>query len=203
MPLRQILDPKLRPKGFSHGVPSELLEECGPKAEILFAQRFPDWSRDKQLFCVSATAGFDFSGRVVHLGLLFILEPRERPRFDLPYTGLPEEDQFYASALMQRMASPGSGDSWVQSVRELSELPSSRGPATNVELQRSAVPFYSLYVAGPSGLTRKSAIRRKLRRSAIVFLILFAVVGVWLSARACERSLQPAVQTGVVTWRFS
>ena len=26
LPLRQILDPKLRPAGFSHGVPTELLE---------------------------------------------------------------------------------------------------------------------------------------------------------------------------------
>jgi hypothetical protein len=45
LPLRQILDPKLRPEGFSHGVPTELLEKCGPKAftEILFAQRFPAW----------------------------------------------------------------------------------------------------------------------------------------------------------------
>lgn len=42
-PLREILDPKLRPEGFSHGVPTELLEKCGPQAfaQILFAQRFP------------------------------------------------------------------------------------------------------------------------------------------------------------------
>jgi hypothetical protein len=74
LPLRQILDPKLRPDGFSHGVPTELLEKCGPKAfeQILFAQRFPGWNGDKQLFSVSTPAGIDSSGRVVHLGLLFI-----------------------------------------------------------------------------------------------------------------------------------
>src|ERR1019366_677604 len=46
LPLRQILDPTLRPEGFSHGVPTELLEKCGPKASgnILFAQRFTGWN---------------------------------------------------------------------------------------------------------------------------------------------------------------
>jgi hypothetical protein len=41
-PLREFLDPALRPLGFSPGVPSELLERCGPEGSpILFAQRFP------------------------------------------------------------------------------------------------------------------------------------------------------------------
>src|ERR1022692_4975178 len=67
IPFRLILDPKLRPKGFSHGVPAELLEKCGPEAfaEILFAQRFPAWAGDRQLFSVSTPAGLDSSGRVV------------------------------------------------------------------------------------------------------------------------------------------
>jgi hypothetical protein len=204
LPLRQILDPKLRPEGFSHGVPTELLEKCGPKAfaKILFAQRFPNWNGDKQLFSVSTTAGIDSSGRVVHLGLLFILEPHERPRFDLVYAGLSEEDRAYASALIHRMTSSGRGDFWAQSVRDLSELSSGSEPATNVALDRSVVRFHSLYVVGPGGSIRKAA-RRKLHMTAIILLILFAVVGLWLPVHACEQSSRPAVRTGVVTWHFS
>ena len=71
VPLRQILDPKFRPQGFSHGVPTELLEKCGPKgySEVLFAQRFLGWNGDKRIFSVLSTAGVDSSGRVVHIGL--------------------------------------------------------------------------------------------------------------------------------------
>jgi hypothetical protein len=91
MPLRQVLDPRLRPEGFSHGVPAELIERCGPKAlkEILFAQRFPNWNGNKLLFSISTPAGADSSGRVVHLGLVFILEPHEHPRFELLIRGRP------------------------------------------------------------------------------------------------------------------
>jgi len=205
LPLRKVLDPKTRPEGFSHGVPAELLEKCGPKAvaEILFAQRFPGWDRGKQLFCVSSTAGLDSSGRVVHLGLLLILEPDERPRFELPYAGLLGEDQTYASALIHRLKSPGHGDSWAQSVHELAEISPGRGPATNVALDRSLVRFYSLYEAGPGGLTRKAAIWRNLA-AAIILLILLAVIGVWLSMHVRgEQSFRPAGQTGVVTWHFN
>ena len=205
LPLRQILDPKLRPAGFSHGVPTELLEKCGPKAfaEILFAQRFPAGNGGKELFSLSSTAGLDSSGRVVHIGLLFLLEPQERPRFELPYPGLSEEDRVYARALIHRMKSPGNGDAWVQSVRDLSELPSGSLPATNVALDRSVVRFHSLYVVGPGGLTRKSVNWRTWPTTAIILLILFAVAGAWLSVRSCERSSRPAVRTGVVIWRFS
>jgi len=205
LPLRQVLDPKLRPEGFSHGIPTELLEKCGPKAftDILFAQRFPGWNGGKQLFSVSSAAGADSSGRVVHLGLLFILEPRERPRFELPYASLSEEDRAYASALIHRMTSSGRNDLWVQSVRDLSELPSGSGPATNVALDRSVVRFDSLYEVGPGGSIRKAAFRTKLRMTAIVLLILLAVVGGWLSVHACQQSSRPAARTGVVTWRLS
>jgi hypothetical protein len=200
LPLRNILDPKLRPKGFSHGVPTELLEKCGPKAyaEILFAQRFSDWNGDKQLFSVSTPAGLDSSGRVVHLGLLFILEPHEHPRFELPYASLSEEDQAYASALIHRMTPSGRGDSWAQSVRDLSDLASGSRPATNVALDRSVVRFHSLYVVGPGGLTKKALNWGKSRTTTITLLILFAVAGVCLSVRACEQPSRPAVQTGVV-----
>jgi hypothetical protein len=186
LPLRQILDPSLRPAGFSHGVPTELLEKCGPKAftELLFAQRFPDWSGDKQLFSVFTPAGLDFSGRVVHLGILFILEPHQRPRFELPHTGLSEEDKAYASVLIHRMTSYGCGDSWAQSVRDLSELPSDSRPATNVALDRSVVRFYSLYVLGPGGLIKKAVDRRKSRTIAIILLSFFVVVGMLLSVHA-------------------
>ncbi len=202
LPLRQILDPKLRPEGFSHGVPAEILEKCGPKAveKILFAQRFPEWNGGKQLFCVSSPAGADGTGRVVHLGLLFILDPHERPRFELSYRSLAEEDQTYASALLHRMASPR--DSWAQSVRELSELPTASGPSTNVALHRSVVRFHSLYDASPAGLTRTAAIWKSLA-TTVILLIFLAVVGAWLSARACERSSRADVQTGVILWRFN
>jgi len=200
LPLREVLDPKLRPQGFSHGVPAEVLEIYGPKAreEILFAQKFPDWDGHKQLFYVCCPAGIDAGGRVVHLGLLFILEPDERPRFELPDSSLSEEDRPYASALLHRMRS--SGDSWARSVRELSELPSGSGPATNVALRRSPVRFHSLYEAGPRGLVRKPSIWRKPLITASI-LILSAVVGVWLSARSCERSSRAEAQTGVILWR--
>jgi len=214
LPLRRFLDPALLPVGFSHGVPTELLEKCGPKAfsEILFAQRFPDWSGDKELFFVSSPAGLDSSGRVVHLGLLFILEPDERPRFDLPYAGLSEEDKPYAGALLHRLTSAAHGDSWAQSVRELSERPRGRRPATNVALDRSVARFDWLYVVGPSGLTKKAAHRRRWRITALVLLSLFLVAGVPLcmqvkgaplTPRHGEEASRPAVQTGAVTWRFN
>jgi len=161
-PLKEILDPRLRPEGFSHGVPNELLERCGESlGQILFAQKFPRWDGNKQLFFVCTPAGVDSSGRVVHLGLLFILEPQERPQFDLPCAALSAEDQAYALTLIHRMTSPAHQDSWALSVRELAELPSNRGPVTNVALHRSAVPFSSLYDAGPGGLTRKFRFGRK------------------------------------------
>lgn len=204
LPLRQILDPKLRPAGFSHGVPTELLEKCGPKAqaEILFAQRFPGWNGDKEIFSISSVAGLDSSGRVVHLGLLFILEPDERPKFELPYGGLSKEDRVYASALIQRMTSSRRHDIWVQSVRDLIERRSDSQPATNVALDRSVVRFHSLYAVGPGGSIKKLH-WRKSPTTATVLLILFAVVGVCFSVRACEQSSRPAVHMGVVTWHFS
>ena len=165
LPLRQILDPKLRPEGFSHGVPAELLEKCGPKAveEILFAQRFPgvEWGqaavlridprRCRRLRDESFTLGFcSFSTR---------MSARDS---NSPTRSLAEEDQTYASALIHRMTSPR--DSWAQSVRELSELPTASGPATNVALDRSVVRFDSLYDASPAGLTRTAAIWRSRSR---------------------------------------
>lgn len=202
VPLRQILDPKVRPEGFSHGVPAELLEKCGTQGleQILFAQRFPAWDGDKQLFVIFSPAGRDATGRVVHLGLLLILESRERPRFDLPYASLSKEDQGYASALIHRMRSPARGDRWAQSVRELSELPAGRGPATNVALERSPVRFYSLYAAGPGGLTLRPAIWRRPLAVSMASLILFALLGMWLSVRGCERNSRPVAQIGVLTW---
>lgn len=167
-PLKEILDPKRRPAGFSHGVPSELIQSCGLEgvSEILFAQKFPRWDGNRELFLVSTPAGVDSSGRFVHLGLLFILDPQERLRFDLPCDALSEEDQAYARTLMHRMLSPARGDSWAQSVRELVELSPGEGPATNVALHRAAVAFRSLYDAGPGGLTRKTRFGRKRRLAA-------------------------------------
>ena len=189
LPLRQILDPKLRPDGFSHGVPAELLEKYGPNAfdEILFAQQFPDWDGDKRLFSVSTPAGLDSSGRVVYLGLLFILEPHERPRFDVSYAGLSDEDKAVASRLIHRLTAPARGDSWAQSVRDLSELQSERRPATNVALDRSIVRFHSLYVFGPGGLTKKTERRMSARTSAIILLIVLVVVSL-LSVHAMKCS---------------
>jgi hypothetical protein len=203
LPLRRVLDPKLRPEGFSHGVPAELIERCGSTAlrEILFAQRFPGWNGNNLLFSLSTPAGADSSGRVVHLGLLFILEPHEHPRFELPYDGLSKEDQAYARALIHRLTSPEPRDSWARSVRELGGLPPGGGPATNVALERSAARFDSLYEAGPAGLARKSRFRRKPSLAAIVLLLLFA--GAWLYERACEPSSRTPVRTGVVTWPLS
>jgi hypothetical protein len=110
------------------------------------------------------------------------------------------------------MTSYGYGDSWALTVRDLSELSSDSRPATNVALDRSVVRFYSLYVVGPGGLIKKAVNRRKSRTTAIILLALFAVVGVWLCVHAkncplalrhSEQSSRPAVQTGVVTWRFN
>jgi hypothetical protein len=204
LPLRQILDPKLRPDGFSHGVPTELLEKCGPKAreEILFAQRFPGWNEDKTIFCLSSPAGIDSSGRAVHLGLLFILEPGERPQFELPSTGLSKEDRVHASGLIRRMASSRRDDIWAQSVHDLIEFRSDREPATNVALKRSVVHFHPLYAVGPGGSLKKLHWRRP-HTTAIALLIFLAVLGVCLSVRACEQSSRPAVHLGVATWHFS
>ena len=104
------------------------------------------------------------SGRVVHLGVLFILEPNERPRFELPYDGSTEEDRALCGALIHRMTAEA-GDSWARSVRELSELAAGSGPATNVALDRSVVRFHSLYAFGPGGTGRKGIDRRGCRGS--------------------------------------
>jgi hypothetical protein len=200
LPLRQIIDPRRRPAGFSHGVPTELLERCGPQAgeALLFAQRFPDWNEGKQLLLVSGTAGTDATGRMVHLGLLFILEPEEQPRFDLPFAALSAQDQKYARALLDRMRSPRRGDSWAQSVRELSRLPASTGPATNVELHRSVVRFYS-----PNVLTADGGIRKALTRGAsatklkLLLIVCAAVASVYLGERGCVHMAHPAVATSI------
>jgi hypothetical protein len=190
-PLREILDPKLRPEGLSLGVPTELLEKCGPGAfaDILFAQRFPGDNGAGQVVSVSSTAGLDSSGRVIHIGLLFVLEADERPRFELSYLGLCEADKVYASTLNRRLRSAGVDDSWAQSVRDLIELPSAVGGASNVALDRSVVPLRSLYVLGPGGLTKKVASRLRWLRTAIVLLIVFAIAGVWCSVRAASGSV--------------
>jgi hypothetical protein len=202
LPLRQILDPKLRPDGFSHGVPTELLEKCGPRgyAGILFAQRFPGVNGNKEIFSVSSTAGLDSSGRVVHMGLLFVLEPGERPRFELPHSGLSREDEACARALVHRLTSAGSGDAWVQSVRDLLDLSSDAGPATNVALDRSVVQFHSPYALGSGGLTKKTASRMKWLKAGIILLIALAVACVWSSARAvnCSAALVRASDSGAL-----
>ncbi len=213
VPLRQLLDPRRRPDGFSHGVPTELLEKCGPKglARILFAQKFPGWDGDKQIFCVSATAGVDPSGRIVHIGLVFVLGPGERPSFDLSYSALPAEDREHARALIDRMTSAGRDDPWAQSVRDLLELPADAGPATNVALDRSTVPFRSLYELGPNGSPRKAANRARWRTRALLLSVVIAVVGAWFShAKSCSgaprldgSSLESAGGNGGTSWRFN
>jgi len=199
VPLKEILDPTLRPRGFSHGIPSEILEKYDRVEEILFAQRFPGWGEGKQLFCVSSPAGLDATGRFVHLGLLLILQGNERPRFDLSCASLSERDQSYAKALLERLRSPR--DPWARSVRELSDLPTVSRPASNVALNRSVVPFLSLYEAGREGVTRKSAFWRKSLTAAAI-LILIGVMGV-ISIRACERPSRAELLIGVTRWRFN
>lgn len=196
LPLKEVLDPKTRPPGFSHGVPAELLEECEPDqtGEILFAQKFPEWDGGKQLFSVSTPAGADASGRVVYLGLLFILEAAENPKFDVPYAGLPHAEQSYARALLERLASPRLDDLWACSVHELIEVPSRKGAATNIALQRSVIPFYSLYAADNCTLMGRLASRSRSRVPALALVILLAVVGGWVWAHACG---------GAQLWRFN
>jgi len=205
VPLRQILEPRLRPEGFSHGVPSELLEKCGAEqsAQVMFAQRFPQWNGNRQLFLVATPAGLDVSGRVVHLGVLFILEPGESPSFELPCAGLPEQERSHARALLRRMRSARRDDTWPQSVRELCELAPRYGPATNVELQRSVVPFHSLYELGPSGLTRKPTAWGKARKRSMWALLVLAAIGIWCAERACQHAPRPLVLSGASTCRFS
>lgn len=205
VPLRQLIDPRLRPEGFSHGVPSELLEKCGPKQldRILFAQSFPDWRDHQRLFSVLTPAGVDSSGRVVHLGVVFILEPHERPSFDLSCAGLPQAEQAYAHALLRRLASPQPEDSWAHSVLELIELPAGRGSATNVQLQRAVVPFNFLYALGPNGLIKSNAPWRKLRSRSVIVVMVLAALGVWLCERACHHIPRASVSIGAVTWRFT
>ena len=169
-PLRKILDPKLRPDGFSHGVPTELLERCDPKYvdQILFAQRFQHWNGDQQIFTILSPAGRDLSGRVVYLGLLFILESNEFPTFGLSFSTLSKEDQVYAAALIHRMTSTRNSDSWALSVHELIKLPPVIIPATNVELKRSVVHFDT-----PKQISKQI----KLHMTAITLLVIASLVG--------------------------
>lgn len=174
-PLREVLDPALRPEGFSHGVPTEILEKCDPKSfsKILFGQVFPKWNGDERLVSISTTAGLDASGRVVHIGLLFFLAATERPTFDVPCDGLPTEDTKHAVALLRRLSTGAEKDAWVQSVRDLIESPPELGPATNIELERSVARFASLYTLGRRGLRRKRAAIGS-RAATIVILIVVA-----------------------------
>ncbi len=190
------------PRGFPMACRRKFWRSADQRLSKRFCLRngFREWNGGKQLFSVSTPAGVDATGRVVHLGLLFILDPHERPRFELSYRSLAEEDQTYASALLHRMASPR--DSWAQSVRELSELPSGSRPSTNVALHRSVVTVPFSLRGGPGGLTRKATSWQSLA-TTVILLILFAVVGAWLSARACERASRADVQTGVILWRFN
>jgi hypothetical protein len=205
LPLRQILDPKRRPDGFSHGVPTEILEKYAPSAfsEILFAQRF-EWQGGRELFSVSTPAGVDTSGRVVHLGLLFVLERNERPSFELSYAGLPDEDRASAADLVRRMTSATGADPWVESVRDLVELSPDTRPATNVALDRSVVRFHSLYELGPGGLTKKAARRVRSWTTALILLIVVAFVGAWICVQAtnCSFALNEG-ETGDATWHFN
>jgi len=192
LPLRQIIDPKLRPEGFSHGVPTELLEKCGPKVfkEILFCATVSrlEW-RQADLFRID-NCGIDSSDEWFTSGSCSFSNRMNARDSSCPYAGLPEEDRPYARALVHRLTSSGPGDVWAQMLRDLGELPSGSGPATNVALDRSVVRFNSLYVVGPGGSIRKAALRR-LQMTAIVLLILFAVIGGWISVHACEHPRGP------------
>jgi hypothetical protein len=211
LPLRQVLDPRRRPDGFSHGVPTELLERIGPRgtSDILFAQRFPRWDGEGELFSVLSPAGTDSSGRIVHIGLLFLLSPRERPKYELSFGGLSDEDKAGASALIRRLTSPGRADVWAESVRELLDVPADAGPATNVALERSVTQFHSLYALRAGELTKNGANRPGLRAAALILSIVFVLAGVWSSvhARDCagapRHSDQSAARSGEVTWRSS
>ena len=153
------------------------------RARFCLRNGSPTGMETSSCFRVSTPAGVDSSGRVVHLGLLFILEPHERPRFDLPYAGLPEEDQAYA----QR--SDSSNDvirsaaiSGRRAYATLANCPPAARPATNVALERSVVRFHSLYIAGPGGLIRKAVHWRKWRGRDRCADSLRSR-GVWLRAR--------------------
>ncbi len=196
LPLRQIVEPSRRPAGFSHGVPTELLEKCPgeARAEILFGQRFPRWE-GKELLSISTPAGTDSSGRVVHLGLLFILEQGEKPRFDVPVIGLTKEDKAVATALIRRLTTIRHEDVWAESVRALLEVPFPASPTTNVELERSATHFLSLYTLGRGGLTRKHGQRGRLRTNLIGLLILAAIIAILcLRTASCARGRTTSVR---------
>jgi hypothetical protein len=181
-PLREILDPKTRPAGFSHGVPTELLEKVTPigVGQILFAQRFPRWNGAQTLFSVTTPAGVDATGRVVHIGMLFVLDPRERPSFELSYAALSPQDRRYAHALVDRLTAPPGDDVWAESVHDLAVLGSDAGPATNVALARSAVRFRSRYTLAAGGWIARADHRAMWRAAALVLLIVLAVLAWWL-----------------------
>jgi hypothetical protein len=171
-PLREVLPPAQRPEGFSHGVPTEILEKRLKRdlSEIVFAQRFPNWEKERELIAIATPAGMDQSGRVVHLGLLLLLRKGEPASFVVSLEGLCEEDRRYASVLLQRLSVDEPGDEWARSVRELLQADPALGPATNVELARAATRFASLYRLGPRRLVRKE--RRRVAFDLLVLLML-------------------------------
>jgi hypothetical protein len=189
LPLRDVLDPGDRPPGFSHGVPRELLEKYGPEhqGEVLFAQRFPCGPSGEQLAAVFAPAGVDMTGRVVHIGLLFVLGKGEAPQFALSRDGLRADDRASAAALVARMRHREHADPWAESVRELFALPDVAEPTTNVELEHSATRFDALYRLGRAGLTRLGPRRPSKAAHAIVLSTFLAAAFVCasLSARHC------------------
>jgi hypothetical protein len=207
--LREFLLPALRPAGFSHGVPAELLEKSGPgESRVLFVQRFPAWQGDRTLSSVFIPAGADVSGRVVHLGLIFVLPSGERPRFDMPYSGLSDEDRPYAAALLRRMTTDDGSDVWARSARELLDGPDPPGPATNVELERSVVRFSSRYALGADGLMPRFDWLAGARMAGIGFLVAVVVMAVVLGLRAagCRAGFHSVAEPrsrGGVTWRSS
>jgi hypothetical protein len=208
-PLREVLDPTLRPEGFSHGVPTEILERCDPGSlsEILFAQTFPRWNGDQRLVSISTTAGSDSSGRVVHIGLLLFLDAGERPTFEVPCAGLSSEDAKHATVLLARMTKDAHDDPWVQSVRDLLESSPDLGPATNVELKRSVARFSSLYTLGAGGPRRKGGMGWRAAAVVIVIAAAISVASVVLHGARCATAPgtvgEPSADVGQLSPRTS
>jgi hypothetical protein len=187
-PLKQVLPPLRRPAGFSHGVPTEILERQASKnrSQILFAQRFPNWDTDRQLIAIATPAGVDRSGRIVHLTLLFILGANEQPRFDVPLNDLSEADRTHAAALLRRLSAGDKHDKWARSVSELLQVAPELGPVTNVELERSPTPFAALYRLGARGLTRNEKLLKTGLITFNVLTILAIVVALfYLRVHSC------------------
>jgi len=116
VPFRRFSIPSSALRDFRTAYRAEMLENGARTHSRRFCcATVPAWNGDKQLFSVSTPAGLDSSGRVVHLGLLFLLEPTNVRSSNCPMPVCLKKTGHMRRVCLHRMAHEG-GDPWAHKV---------------------------------------------------------------------------------------